>query len=110
MFVLLQMVVLWAVADATPGYTVHVRELTAPEQAVRVPLAGSDTVLDAVAALKRQPGNLGGMDLWLVRPVAGGKARVLPIDWHGITAWGVTTTNYQLLAGDRLFLQVRPNK
>ena len=39
-----------AAADAAFSYTVHVRELTAPEKVIRVPLAGSETILDAVAA------------------------------------------------------------
>ena len=110
MFALLQIVALCVAtaADAAPGYTVHVRELTTPESAARVPLIGSVTVSDAVDALKRPSGDLVRMDLWVVRPVAGGKDRVLPIDWTGITSWGKTSTNYLLFAGDRLFLQARP--
>jgi polysaccharide export outer membrane protein len=110
MFALLQVVVLCAAADAAPGYTVHVRELTVPERVVRVPLTGSETVLDAVAALKRPPNNLARMDLWVARSGEGGKVQVLRIDWTEITMRGVTATNYQLLTGDRLFLQARPAK
>ena len=107
MFALFQIVALCAAADGAPGYTVHVRELTAPERAIRVQLTGAVTVLDAVASLQRQPGDPGRMDLWVVRPNAGGTNRVLPVDWAAITQRGVTVTNYQVLAGDRLFLQAR---
>ena len=110
MFALFQIVALCAAADGAPGYTVHVRELTAPERAIRVRLIGSDTVLDAVTGLKRQPGDLGRMDLWIVRRSEDGKSRVLRVNWAAITQQGATATNYQMLDGDRLFLQARPAK
>ena len=110
MFAMLQIVALCAAADAAPGYAVHIRELTAPESTVRAPLTHSETVLDAVAALERTPADLSRMDLWVLRPVVGGKSQVLRIDWAGITTRGVVATNYQLLAGDRLFVQSRPAK
>jgi polysaccharide biosynthesis/export protein len=108
MFALLQIAVLCVVTDADTACTVHFRELTAPERVVRMPLAGSETVLDAIAALKQSPTDLARMDLWVARPGASGSVRVLRIDWTGIARRGVTATNYQLLAGDRLFLQARP--
>jgi len=110
MFALLQVLVLCAAADAAPSYTVYVRELSAPERATRVPLTGPETVLDAVAALKRSPADLEQMDLWIARPAAGGKVQLLRIDWAAITRQGAAATNYQVLAGDRLFLQARPVK
>lgn len=109
MFMLSQIVALF-VAAVTPTYTVHVRELTAPERAVPVPLDSPVCILDAVGALKRSPGELARMDLWIVRRDAGGKAQVLRVDWTGITQWGRTATNYVILDGDRLFLQTRPPK
>jgi len=45
------------------------------------------------------------MDIWIDRLEASGKTRALKVDWVGITQRGETRTNYQLLAGDRLFLQ-----
>ena len=110
MFVLFQIVSLCVAADLAPTYTVHVRELTVPEQVIRVPLTDSTTVLDAVGALKRSPRDLGRMDLWIARRTAGGKARVLRVDWTAITQQGMAATNYQILDGDRLFLQARPAK
>lgn len=110
MGLLLQLIMLCAAEDAVPDYTVHVRELTTPERTIHVPLTESEAVLDAVAELKRTPAQLEQMDLWIVRPTAGGKVQVLRIDWVAITQHGVTATNYQVLAGDRLFLQERPSK
>jgi polysaccharide export outer membrane protein len=110
MFALSQLAAL-CVAAVTPTYTVYVREVTAPERAVPVPLNnGTVCILDAVEALKRSPRDLARMDLWIVRREAGGKVRVLPVDWAAITQRGLTATNYQILDGDRLFLQAHPPK
>ncbi|MBX9627740.1 MAG: sigma-70 family RNA polymerase sigma factor [Gemmataceae bacterium] len=94
------------------AYTVHIREATAPERVVRVPATGADTVHDVVTGLKRRgdltAGDLAGANLWVARPVPGEKPRTLPVDWVGLTRHGQTATNYQLLAGDRLFVQYGP--
>src|SRR5262245_25782088 len=105
MVVFLQLAVLCATLESAPDYTVHVRELTAPEQSIKVPLTGSVTVHDAVVSLDRRKGELDRMDLWLLRRDQDGSDRVLRIDWVGIATRGMTATNYQIRAGDRLFLQ-----
>src|SRR5436189_4346828 len=96
-----------AFAGPEPGYSIHVRELTAPERVVRVRPAGDEAVLDVVERLRLGPAGFDRMDLWVVRPGPGGEPRVLPVDWTGIAQHGRTRTNYQLLPGDRLFLQRR---
>ncbi len=71
----------------------------------RIPITGNETVLDAIALL-------GGLDqtasskLWIARPAPSGAAchQILPIDWNAITRGAATSTNYQLLPGDRLFI------
>ena len=103
MFVLIQILALCAPADAAPGYTVHIRELTAPERTIQQKFTGQECVLDAVASLPHSK-----MDIWIARSDKAGKVQVLRIDWTALTQHGVTTTNYQILAGDRLFLQARP--
>jgi hypothetical protein len=108
MFGLLQIVVLGLAANVEPSYTVHFRELTAPERAVRVPLRGSVAILDAIPALKLPPRDLARMDLWIVRQVENNKVQVLRVDWVGLSQRGESRTNYIVLAGDRLFLQARP--
>lgn len=110
MFVMLQIVSLVLAADATPSYAVHIRELTAPEKIVRVTLDGSVCISDAVEALHQSPRQLAGMDLWIVRRAESGAVKVLRVDWAAITQHGQSATNYQILAGDRLFLQARPAK
>jgi hypothetical protein len=109
MFALFQIIALCAAAAVAPNYTVLIREQTAPERAVRMPLVGSVCILDAVEALKRSPRDLARMDLWIER-VEGGELLELRVDWVAISHRGMTATNYQILAGDRLFLQVRPAK
>ena len=89
-----------------PVFTVHVRTLTAAEKLIRVKATGNETVLDALeyvaddALLKSE-----GVSSWVVR----GKT-VLPVDLPGLLKHGKTTTNYQLFAGDLLFVQVKPAK
>lgn len=110
MFVMFPLLALCLTADAAPSYTVHVRELTTPEKVVRVPLTSSVALIDAVEGLKRPPRELAGMDLWLVRQNENGDVKVLRVDWIAISQGGSSATNYQILKGDRLFLQARPGK
>jgi hypothetical protein len=43
--------------------------------------------------------------IWIARPVPNTEEmQILPVDWQGITAEGVTATNYQILPGDRIFV------
>lgn len=68
------------------------------------PVTGNETVLDAIS-------NVNGLDsvsskkIWVARPSSDNcKVKVLPVDWRAITAQGATTTNYQLMPGDRVFI------
>ena len=110
MFALFQILALTAAIEPELGYTIHVRELTTPEKVIRLQPTGRDCVLDAVDSLKRQPGDLERMDMWIVRRDEGGKTQVLRVDLTAITQRGVSSTNYQIFDGDRLFLQARPAK
>jgi len=81
----------------------------AGEQVVRLPHVGNETVLDAVA-------NIGGLSavssrkLWVARPAPTDCAadQILPVDWCGIVMRGQVKTNYQLLPGDRVYIQSQP--
>src|SRR4051812_17930401 len=44
--------------------------------------------------------------IWVARPAPAGADcdQILPVDWIGITTCGRTATNYQLLPGDRIFV------
>jgi len=76
---------------------------------LRLPVTGNDTVLDAIA----QAGGLtavSAQQIWVARPAPAGACcdQILPVDWCGITTRGRTATNYQLLPGDRLYVQADP--
>ena len=70
------------------------------------PLRGRETVLDAIT------GNAGGLNttasrrnVILSRPTGPGSCRiVLPVHYNAIVQLGDTTTNYQIRAGDRVFV------
>lgn len=75
------------------------------DQVARIPVTGSETVLDAIS----QIGGLGqasSKKIWISRPAPNGLAcdQVLPVDWEAITRGAATSTNYQLMPGDRLFI------
>ncbi len=72
----------------------------------RLPITGNDTVLDAVS----QVGGLSQVSskkIWIARPAPGtaGCEQILPVDWNAVAQGGSTATNYQLLPGDRLFIE-----
>ena len=76
------------------------------EQVIRLPSTGNDTVLDAVAQIEGLS-QVSSRNIWVARPAPSGTccAQVMPVNWREIAAEGVTTTNYQLLPGDRIYIQ-----
>jgi polysaccharide export outer membrane protein len=80
------------------------------QQIVRLPATGNDTVLDAVAQINGLSAVADKRNIWVARP---GPAcspcdQILPVDWCAITQRARVETNYQLLPGDRLFVQAEP--
>ena len=71
----------------------------------RVPITGSDTVLDALSTVNGLS-QVSSKKMWIARPSAANsaKGKILPVDYVGITQRGATATNYQILPGDRLFI------
>jgi polysaccharide export outer membrane protein len=78
-------------------------------QVARFPVTGSETVLDAMT-------NVGGLspvssqrNIWVARrcPGQGSPDQILPVDWVGISQHGTTTTNYQIMPGDRVFVKAQ---
>jgi polysaccharide export outer membrane protein len=70
-----------------------------------LPATGSETVLDAIGQIQGLDSNQ-STRMWVARP---GKNncqgdQLLPVDWLAVTQRGDTTTNYQILPGDRLFV------
>lgn len=76
------------------------------EQVVRLPFTGNETVLDAVAQV-RGLSDVSSKRIWLARPTLSGMecAQRLPVDYRAITQDGVTTSNYQLYPGDRIYIK-----
>jgi len=76
------------------------------DQVVRLPVTGNETVLDALA-------QIGGLNrvsstkIWIARPAPSGVGcdQILPVSWEDITRGAATSTNYQILPGDRVFIQ-----
>ncbi len=77
------------------------------EQVYRIPITGSETVLDALALVNGLPPVASKKHIWVARRTPGdvGYDQVLPVDWIGITQRGAAATNYQVLPGDRIYVK-----
>ena len=76
------------------------------ERVDRIPFTGNETVLDAVSSIQGLS-DISSKRVWVARPSPPGCAgsQVMMVDWRGITQDGVTTTNYQILPGDRVYIK-----
>lgn len=72
----------------------------------RFPITGNETVLDALTQVNGLS-RVSSKKIWIARPMPGGSAcdAILPVNWKEITAGGATATNYQVLPGDRIFIE-----
>jgi polysaccharide export outer membrane protein len=75
------------------------------DRVVILPAKGNETVLDAIGQIQGLESNQ-STRMWVARPGANecDGDQVLPVDWLAVTQRGDTTTNYQLLPGDRLYV------
>ncbi|MBX3440305.1 MAG: polysaccharide biosynthesis/export family protein [Planctomycetaceae bacterium] len=75
------------------------------EEVVRLPWTGNETVLDAIAQVQGLS-QVSSKRIWIARPAPAGTncAQILDVHWRAITAEGITTTNYQLAPGDRVYV------
>ncbi|HEY7313480.1 MAG TPA: polysaccharide biosynthesis/export family protein [Gemmataceae bacterium] len=73
----------------------------------RLPITGRDTVLDAMSQMFGTLAMSSNERIWLARPNGKdpGHMQMFPINWPALTQGGSPATNYQLLPGDRLFVQ-----
>jgi protein involved in polysaccharide export with SLBB domain len=72
------------------------------------PLTGRETVLDAIVAAGGLNDRASRKNIILARPTKPGECRVvLPVCYREIVQLGDTTTNYQLAAGDRIYVPTR---
>jgi polysaccharide export outer membrane protein len=72
----------------------------------RFPVTGNETVLDAISNVQGLS-DISSKRIWIARPAPAGigVAQILEVEWEDITALGQTATNYQVLPGDRIYVQ-----
>ena len=79
----------------------------AGEQVSRFPCMGNETVLDAIANINGLPTVASKRDIWIARPspATNKHDQIMRVDWAGISRGGAAATNYQILPGDRVYVQ-----
>lgn len=82
----------------------------AGEQVQRFPSTGNETVLDAIAQIRGLPTVANKGQIWIARPSPNPcqADQVLHVDWNAIAQGAQTSTNYQILPGDRLYVKADP--
>jgi polysaccharide export outer membrane protein len=76
------------------------------EQVFRFPITGSETVLDAVSQIGGLPPVASKKHVWVARRSLDHNdcGEILPVDWTGIAQHGCAATNYQVMPGDRIYV------
>jgi polysaccharide biosynthesis/export protein len=75
------------------------------QQIIRMPITGNETVLDGISQIYGLPAVSSKKRIWVARRSADGATdQVLPVDWCGIAMRGSTSTNYQIMPGDRIYV------
>ncbi len=79
------------------------------EQVIRLPCTGNETVLDAISQIQGLS-QVSSKQIWIARPCSNniGESHILCVNWEAITAGGISTTNYQLLPNDRIYVRADP--
>ena len=80
------------------------------EQVYPIPATGNETVLDALGKIGGLPAVASKRRIWVARPAPAGHGpdQTLAVNWDAIARGGNTTTNYQVLPGDRLYVMAEP--
>jgi polysaccharide export outer membrane protein len=78
------------------------------EQVYRLPATGGETVLDAMSYINGLPAVASRKRIWIARPGPNHDSQILPVDWVGLTRGAATATNYQMMPGDRIYVQAQP--
>jgi protein involved in polysaccharide export with SLBB domain len=76
------------------------------EGVVRLPITGNETVLDAISQIQGLS-EVSSKQIWIARPAPAGTgcAQILDVHWKAIVAEGITTTNYQIFPGDKIYIK-----
>jgi protein involved in polysaccharide export with SLBB domain len=76
------------------------------DQVVTLPITGNDNVLNAMSKISGLPLIASKHHIWVARLTCPGCPETrLPVDWIGITKRGEGATNWQLMPGDRIYVQ-----
>jgi hypothetical protein len=75
------------------------------EQVYPFLITGSETVLDALGRIQGLPVVADRRKVWVARRGHGSCGQILPVDWVGIARKGATSTNFQVLPGDRIYVK-----
>ena len=77
------------------------------QQVVPIPVTGRETVLDALAKINGLSPVSSKRHIWVARRASDGVHynQKLDVDWIGITERGEIKTNYQIMPGDRVYVQ-----
>jgi protein involved in polysaccharide export with SLBB domain len=89
-------------------YYVIVDGIGPGEQVAKFPATGNETVLDSLAHVSGLPACASKLRVWVARPApphCGCNDQILPVDWCAVVKSGNTKTNYQLLPGDRVYVE-----
>jgi polysaccharide export outer membrane protein len=79
------------------------------KQVLVFPYTGNETVLKAIDNINGFPPN-SSKRIWVARQVGNShQPKILPVDWVAVTAYGIPQTNYQLLSGDRVYIDIVGN-
>lgn len=76
------------------------------DQLQKVPITGNETVLDAICQIQGMS-PVSSKTIWVARPAPPGSGcvgQILPVNWRAIVDAADTSTNWQLLPGDRVFI------
>lgn len=80
----------------------------AGERMAEFPITGKEFVTSAIARIGGLPEEASKRNIWVARRTPQlNEEQILPVDWVGITQWGVTSTNYQLFPGDRVYVKAQ---
>ena len=71
----------------------------------RFAITGNETVLDAISQVNGLA-SISSKRVWIARPAPHGQGeqQILPVEWNAITQGASTTTNYQVMPGDRIYI------
>jgi polysaccharide export outer membrane protein len=75
------------------------------QQVSRHPITGSETVLDAITFVGGLSPVSSKHKIWLARPCGqDGHPHLYPVDWKAVAMCAGPNTNYQLMPGDRVYI------